>query len=104
MKRSHKLGLFGLGLAGAVSAIALSATAAPESVKLAGTRVDNFMLPDQTGMGHELYYFKDTRRRGDRLRRRWAMTCRESAKAALERCSDSYKDKNVHFVMLELRR
>lgn len=58
MKRSHKLGLFGLGLAGAVSAIALSATAAPETVQLAGTRVDNFMLPDQSGVGYELYYYK----------------------------------------------
>ena len=58
MKRSHKLGLFGLGLAGAVSAIALSATAAPETIQLAGTRVDNFMLPDQTGVGFELYYYK----------------------------------------------
>ena len=59
MKRSHKLGLLAVGLAGAASVIALSATAAPESVKLTGTRVDNFMLPDQTGMGHELFYFKN---------------------------------------------
>lgn len=58
MKRLHKIGLFALGIAGAVSAIALSATAAPESVKLVGTRVDNFMLPDQTGMGYELFYYK----------------------------------------------
>ena len=36
MKRSHKLGLVGLGLAGAASVIALSATAAPEKVKLTG--------------------------------------------------------------------
>ena len=58
MKRSHKLGLFALGLAGAASAIALAATAAPapapSKVSLAGSRVDNFMLADQTGMGHEL--------------------------------------------------
>ena len=60
MKRSHKLGLFALGLAGAASVIALSATAAPERVKLTGTRVDNFMLPDQNGMGHELFYFKNS--------------------------------------------
>ncbi len=58
MKRSHKLGLLALGLAGAVSAVALSATAAPETVQLAGTRVDNFMLPDQNGVGYELYYYK----------------------------------------------
>lgn len=58
MKLSLKLGLAGLGLLGAVSAIALSATAAPEAIKLAGTRVDNFMLPDQNGVGYELYYYK----------------------------------------------
>ena len=62
MKRSHKLGLFALGLAGAASAIALAAIAAPapapSKVSLAGSRVDNFMLADQTGMGHELYYYK----------------------------------------------
>ena len=60
MKRSHKLGLFAIGLAGAASAIALSATAAPETVQLAGTRVDNFMLPDQNGVGYELYYYKQS--------------------------------------------
>jgi len=45
-------------VAGAASALALSATAAPEAIKIAGTRVDNFMLPDQTGMGYELFYYK----------------------------------------------
>jgi len=59
MKRLHKIGLFALGVAGAASILALTATAAPESVKIAGTRVDNFMLPDQTGMGYELFYYRN---------------------------------------------
>jgi AhpC/TSA family len=100
MKRSHKLGLLGLGLLGAVSAIALSATAAPEAIKLTGTRVDNFMLSDQTGMGHELYYFKNkaavvivTAAQGD--------VVTDRAKAALAKIQEKFKDKNVHFVMLD---
>src|SRR6185436_9156802 len=39
-------------------ALALSATAKNNTVPLAGTRVDNFMLVDQQGVGQELYYFK----------------------------------------------
>ncbi len=100
MKRSYKLGMLGLGLLGAVSAIALSATAAPETIKLTGTRVDNFMLADQTGMGDELYYFKDkaavvivTFAQGDAVSGR--------AKAALLKIKDSFKGKNVHFAMLD---
>ncbi len=100
MKRSYKLGLLGLGLLGAVSAIALSATAAPETIKLTGTRVDNFMLADQTGMGDELYYFKDraavvivTFAQGDAVS--------ERAKASLLKIKESFKDKNVHFAMLD---
>ncbi|MEQ1780037.1 MAG: hypothetical protein ABMA14_01670 [Hyphomonadaceae bacterium] len=100
MKRSYKLGLLGLGLLGAASVIALSATAAPDAIKLTGTRVDNFMLADQTGMGDELYYFKDkaavvivTSAQGDKVSDR--------AKAALLQIKDSFKDKNVHFVMLD---
>lgn len=99
MKRSHKLGLFALGLAGAASVIALSATAAPESVKLAGTRVDNFMLPDQTGLGHELFYFKKapavvivSAALGDETTKRSA--------AELEKLKAKYADKGVHFMLL----
>ena len=100
MKRSYKLGLLGLGLLGAASVIALSATAAPEAIKLTGTRVDNFMLADQTGMGDELYYFRNkaavvivTAAQGDKVSDR--------AKAALLKIQDNFKDKNVHFVMLD---
>src|SRR5262249_51395686 len=41
---------------GALSMGALPATSAQTG--LVGTRVDNFMLADQTGMGHELYYHR----------------------------------------------
>jgi mono/diheme cytochrome c family protein len=99
MKRSQKLGLFALGLAGAASAIALSATAAPESVKLTGTRVDNFMLPDQTGMGHELFYFKNapavvivSGALGDETTKK--------AAAELAKLQKQYEGKNVHFMIL----
>jgi mono/diheme cytochrome c family protein len=99
MKRSHKLGLLGLGLAGAVSAIALSATAAPESLKLVGTRVDNFMLPDQSGMGHELFYFKNSPAvvivsgaLGDNTTKK--------AAADVAALKAQYEAKGVHFMML----
>ncbi|HVY90303.1 MAG TPA: hypothetical protein VG942_15645 [Hyphomonadaceae bacterium] len=100
MRQSHKLGLFALGLTAAVSALALAATAAPSVTKLAGTRVDNFMLADQTGMGFELYYFKDSAAivvvssaSGDAV----------SAKAidAVKKVRDQFKGKNVQFVMLD---
>ena len=104
MKRSHKLGLTALGMAGAASVLALVAIAAPtptpSKASLAGTRVDNFMLADQTGMGHELYYFKEkaavvivTAAEGDAVSDR--------AKAALAKIQDAFKGKNVHFVMLD---
>lgn len=104
MKRSHQLGLFTLGLAGAASVLALVAVAAPtptpSKASLAGTRVDNFMLADQTGMGHELYYFKEkaavvivTAAEGD--------VVSDRAKAALAKVQDAFKGKNVHFVMLD---
>ena len=99
MKRSHKIGLLALGLAGAASVIALSATAAPESVKIAGTRVDNFMLPDQTGMGHELFYYKNapavvivSGALGD--------DATKKAAAELAKLKVQYEAKGVHFVML----
>ena len=104
MKRSQKLSLFALGLAGAASAIALAAIAAPapapSKVSLAGSRVDNFMLADQTGMGHELYYYKGksaivivTAAQGDKVTDR--------AEAALAKLQEAYKDKNVFFAMLD---
>ncbi len=100
MMRSHKIGLFALGLTAAVSAIALAAVAAPTGQKLAGAKVGNFMLADQTGMGYELFYFKDTAAvvivssmQGD--------PTSAKAKAALAKVRDQFKDKNVEFVMLD---
>lgn len=57
MSQSKKLGLFALGLTATVPAIVLGATDATSGTGLAGSRVDNFMLADQSGMGHELYYY-----------------------------------------------
>jgi len=100
MRQSHKLGLFALGLTAAVSALALAAVAAPTGTKLVGSRVGNFMLADQTGMGHELYYYKDyaavvvvSSAQGDATSAR--------AEAAIAKLQDQYKDKKVHFVMLD---
>jgi len=99
MKRLHTIGLFALGLAGAASVLALSATAAPETVKIVGTRVDNFMLPDQAGVGYELFYYKNapavvivSARLGDDV----------SAKAIAELASlkKQYEEKGVVFVAL----
>jgi hypothetical protein len=68
--------------------------------KLAGAKVDNFMLADQTGMGHELYYYSDhpavvivTSARGDAV----------SAKAAnaFAKVKNAFKDSNVVFLMLD---
>ena len=100
MRQSYKLGALALALTGAVSAIALAATAAPTNAKLAGSKVDNFMLADQTGMGHQLFYYKD----------RAAIVIVSSADndavstkaaAALARAQEQYKGKNVEFMMLD---
>jgi hypothetical protein len=53
----NKRGVVAAGLAAAVAAILSSAAGAGADQSLAGSKVDNFMLPDQTGMGHELYYY-----------------------------------------------
>lgn len=47
----------GTALSVAVGTISWSAAGADASASLVGTKVDNFMLADQTGMGHELYYY-----------------------------------------------
>ena len=102
MKRSHKLGLFAAGAISvlAAAAVATVATAAPTASKLVGSRVGNFMLADQTGMGHELYYFKNfdavvvvSSEQGDAT----------SAKAqdAIAKLQEQYKGKRVHFMMID---
>lgn len=102
MARMRTAGFAAVG-AMAVSAVAVSLSlsmssgAAPTS--LAGARVDNFMLPDQTGMGHELYYFKDapavvivTAALGDKVSDRAAQE--------LMKLRDVYAPQGVHFVLL----
>lgn len=97
MQQVKKLGLALLAFA-AVPVVVLGTTS--PSPQLAGTKVDNFMLADQTGMGHELYYYVDrpaivivTAAQGDSV----------SAKAmtALNKVRGQFKDKNVLFLMLD---
>jgi mono/diheme cytochrome c family protein len=64
------------------------------------SKVDNFMLADQTGMGHELYYYSGkaaivlvSAAEGDAVSNR--------AAAALSKVRDGFKDKNVLFLMLD---
>ena len=45
------------GLSAAVVATLRSAAGASPDASLVGAKVDNFMLADQSGMGHELYYY-----------------------------------------------
>ncbi|MDZ4760248.1 MAG: hypothetical protein SGJ21_04175 [Alphaproteobacteria bacterium] len=97
------IGITAAGLAAAVSALALVAYAAPsktEPGKMAGARVDNFMLADQTGMGHELYYFNAADavvmvsfKPGD--------ATSERAAVALAKVRDTFKGRNIEFLMLD---
>src|SRR5712671_6158884 len=96
MNQSTKLGLLILGL----STVASAATGAQASTGLAGSKVDNFMLADQSGMGHELYYYEDraavvivTSADGDAVSAK--------AAAALAKVRATFKDKNVLFLMLD---
>src|SRR5690349_18864780 len=57
MGQSKKFGLVAVSLAAVVPVILFAA--ANTTSQLAGSKVDNFMLADQTGMGHELYYYAD---------------------------------------------
>jgi mono/diheme cytochrome c family protein len=88
------------GLSAAVVAVLWSAASANTATSLAGARVDNFMLPDQTGMGHELYYYNASpaivlvsAADGDAVSAR--------AAAALAKVRDAFKGKNVQFLMLD---
>jgi hypothetical protein len=83
-------------LAAVVPVVAFSATGSP----LGGSKVDNFMLADQTGMGHELYYYNESAAivivsmaQGDAVSAR--------AATALAKVRDGFKDRNVTFLMLD---
>lgn len=96
-----KLALWsGLMAGAAVAAMALSATAVVTTPKLAGARVDNFMLSDQQGIGHELYYYKHnpavvivTSKTGD--------AASEKAIAAIDKVRGGYESKGVVFFGLD---
>src|SRR5919107_1040140 len=86
------------GVAAAVAAILSGAAGADGS--LVGSKVDNFMLADQSGMGHELYYYTAspaivlvTSAEGDKVSAR--------ARTALAKVRDAFKGKNVQFLMLD---
>jgi mono/diheme cytochrome c family protein len=90
----------------AVSAIALTSVLAvsvgaktSSPAPMAGQRADNFMLPDQTGMGHELYYFRHAKavvivahELGDSVS--------DKAAAALAKAKAAYAGKGVEFYLL----
>jgi len=88
-------------LLAAVVAILWSAAGAEDtSASLVGNKVDNFMLADQSGMGHELYYYNASpaivlvaSAEGDAVSAR--------AAAALTKVRDKFKGKNVLFLMLD---
>jgi len=67
---------------------------------VAGSKVDNFMLADQSGMGHELYYYSGKSAivlvscaAGDSVSNK--------AAAALKSVRENFKDKNVLFLMID---
>ncbi|MGH8241290.1 MAG: hypothetical protein ACREXP_30325, partial [Steroidobacteraceae bacterium] len=88
------------GLSAAVLGILWSAAGANPNASLVGAKVDNFMLADQSGMGHELYYYTASpaivlvsSADGDAVSARAAQ--------ALAKVRDAFKGKNVHFLMLD---
>ena len=88
-------------LAGAaVGVLAMAASANNNTPGLAGAKVDNFMLIDQQGIGHQLYYYKSnpavvivSHRAGDKA----------SAKTleAVEKMRAAYEAKGVVFFALD---
>src|SRR5262245_42916665 len=100
MSRSQKRSHVAAGLAAAIATILWNAAGAEGAAALAGSRVDNFMLADQTGMGHELYYYSAspamvlvTSADGDPVSAR--------AVTALNKVRDAFKGKGVQFMMLD---
>lgn len=80
--------------------IAFALVVAAPAAFASGAKVDNFMLADQTGMGHELYYYKDrpaivivSTLPGDAISAK--------AAAALAKVREAFKSRNVLFLMLD---
>jgi mono/diheme cytochrome c family protein len=100
MSQSMKVGLAVLSLASVVPAILWAANDSAPASQIVGVNVDNFMLADQTGMGHELYYYKEhpaivlvSSADGD--------TVSAKAATALGKVRDDFKSSNVVFLMLD---
>jgi mono/diheme cytochrome c family protein len=97
---ANKHVLVAAGLAAAVAAVLSGAAGAGSEGSLVGSKVDNFMLADQSGMGHELYYYTASpaivlvaSADGDKVSAR--------AATALAKVRDAFKGKNVQFMMLD---
>jgi mono/diheme cytochrome c family protein len=92
------------GVAAVASALAFTALANPvpspgAPARLVGAKADNFMLPDQNGLGHELYYHAQqpavvilSAALGD--------PTSDRAIAALTQISQTYKARGVEFLVL----
>jgi hypothetical protein len=81
-------------------ALALAIAAPAVFASTSGAKVDNFMLADQTGMGHELYYYKEraaivivSAMPGDPVS--------DKAAIALKKIRDAFQGRNVLFLMLD---
>jgi mono/diheme cytochrome c family protein len=99
MRHLRTIGLAAIGVT-AASVFALTSVSTASPTKIAGSKVDDFMLADQTGMGFQLSYFRDaaavvivSSAKGDAVSAR--------AEKALKSVRDSFKGKNVQFVMLD---
>ena len=94
MSQSRNLGLLALCLAAAAPASRWRRPR-PAHTELAGSKVDNFMLADQTGMGHELYYYTAQPGHRHRLlgRRRRRLGARPPPRSP--KCATQFKGKNV---------
>lgn len=100
MNRAQQRSWMRTALSVAIGTILWSAAGADASASLVGAKVDNFMLSDQTGMGHELYYYTASpaivlvaSADGDAVSAR--------AATALAKVRDEFKGKNVLFAMLD---
>lgn len=100
MNLAQQRSWMGTALSVAIGTILWSAAGADASASLVGAKVDNFMLSDQTGMGHELYYYTASpaivlvaSADGDAVSAR--------AATALAKVRDEFKGKNVLFAMLD---
>jgi mono/diheme cytochrome c family protein len=103
MRQSKRIILSVLSVVTVVPGLVAATSTQPSSqpkAQLAGSRVDNFMLSDQTGMGHELYYYNDraaivmvTSADGDAVSKK--------AIASINKIRETFKGKNVLFLMLD---